>query len=119
VTSAKRSAASPDTPTLHEAESISNRRSVGLALPARRPTIAKIQADVKRAAADAGVRERLISLAANPSRIHPTNLPPSQSREQYAKVIRDGNIAGPIETLRVPRRYPARLPRCCPLSSSR
>ena len=65
VTSAKRSAASPDTPTLHEAGiNFESTQWFGFLAPAGTPAevIAKIQADTKRAAADASVKERLISL---------------------------------------------------------
>jgi len=97
VTSAKRSAASPDTPTLHEAGiNFESTQWFGFLAPAGTPAdaIAKIQADVKRAAADAGVRERLISLGGEPFANTPDEFASFIKAEnaKYAKVIRDGNI---------------------------
>ncbi|HWP87877.1 MAG TPA: tripartite tricarboxylate transporter substrate-binding protein, partial [Burkholderiales bacterium] len=97
VTSAKRSAASPDTPTLHEAGiNFESTQWFGFLAPAGTPAdaIAKIQADVKRAAADAGVRERLISLGGEPFANTPDEFAAFIKAEnaKYAKVIRDGNI---------------------------
>ena len=56
--------------------------------------ISKIQADVKRAAADAGVKERLISLGGDPFANTPDEFAAFIKAEnaKYGKVIKDGNI---------------------------
>ena len=97
VTSAKRSAASPETPTLHEAGiDFESTQWFGFLAPAGTPAdvIAKIQADVKRAAADAGVKDRLISLGGDPTSNTPDEFAAFIKAEnnKYGKVIRDGNI---------------------------
>ena len=97
VTAAKRSAAAPDTPRCMKAGiDFDSTQWFGFLAPAGTPqtSIAKIQADVKRAAADAGVKERLIALGGDPSRIRPTNsLHSSKPRTpSTAKVIKDANI---------------------------
>jgi tripartite-type tricarboxylate transporter receptor subunit TctC len=97
ITAAKRSAAAPDTPTLHEAGiDFESTQWFGLLAPAGTPAdvIAKIQADVKRAAGDAGVKDRLISLGGDPSSNTPEEFAAFIKAEnaKYGKVIRDGNI---------------------------
>ena len=110
VTSAKRSAASPDTPTLHEAGiNFESTQWFGFLAPAGTPAdaIAKIQADVKRAAADAGVRERLISLGGEPfreyarriCRLHQSRereVRESDSRRQHKSRLRRCEFRGEI-----------------------
>ena len=97
VTSAQRSAAAPDIPTLHEAGiDFESTQWFGFLAPAGTPAdvIAKIQADVKRAAADAGVKERLISLGGEPYSNTPDEFAAFIRAEntKYGKVIKDGNI---------------------------
>ena len=97
VTSAQRSAAAPEIPTLHEAGiDVESTQWFGFLAPAGTPAdaIARIQAGVKRAAADAGVKERLISLGGDPVSNTPDEFAAFIKAEnaKYGKVIKDGNI---------------------------
>ena len=97
VTSAQRSAAAPEIPTLHEAGiDFESTQWFGFLAPAGTPAdvIAKIQAGIKRAAADAGVKERLISLGGDPVSNTPDEFAAFIKAEntKYGKVIKDGNI---------------------------
>jgi tripartite-type tricarboxylate transporter receptor subunit TctC len=97
VTSAKRSAAAPDIATLHEAGiNFESTQWFGFLAPAGTPAdvIAKIQADVRRAAADAGIKDRLVGLGGDPTSNSPDEFAAFIKAEntKYAKVIRDGNI---------------------------
>ncbi len=97
VTSAQRSAAAPEIPTLHEAGiKFESTQWFGFLAPAGTPAdiIAKIQADVKRAAADAGVKERLVALGGDPVTNTPEEFAAFIKAEnaKYAKVIKDANI---------------------------
>ena len=97
VTSAQRSAAAPEIPTLHEAGiDFESTQWFGFLAPAGTPAdaIARIQAGVKRAAADAGVKERLISLGGDPVSNTPDEFAAFIKAEnaKYGKVIKDGNI---------------------------
>ncbi len=97
VTSAQRSAAAPDIPTLHEAGiKFESTQWFGFLAPAGTPAeiIAKIQADVRRAAADAGVKERLVALGGDPVSNTPEEFAAFIRAEnaKYAKVIKDANI---------------------------
>ena len=97
VTAAKRSAAAPEIATLHEAGiNFESTQWFGFLAPAGTPSevIAKIQADVKRAAADPGVRERLVALGGEPTGNTPEEFAAFIRAEntKYSKVIRDGGI---------------------------
>ena len=97
VTSAQRSAAAPEIPTLHEAGiDFESTQWFGFLAPAGTPAdvIAKIQAGIKRAAADAGVKERLISLGGDPVSNTPDEFAAFIKVEntKYGKVIKDSNI---------------------------
>ena len=97
VTSAQRSAAAPEIPTLHDAGiAFESTQWFGFLAPAGTPgeVIAKVQADIKRAAADSSVKERLLALGGDPV----TNTPDEfaafirAENAKYAKVIKDANI---------------------------
>jgi tripartite-type tricarboxylate transporter receptor subunit TctC len=97
VTAARRSAAAPDTPTLHEAGiDFESTQWFGFLVPAGTPAevIAKIQTDVKRAALDAGVKERLVSLGGDPAANTPDEFAAFIRAEnaKYGKVIKDAGI---------------------------
>jgi tripartite-type tricarboxylate transporter receptor subunit TctC len=97
VTSARRSAAAPDIATLHEAGiNFESTQWFGFLAPAGTPVevIAKLQADIKRAAADPGVRDRLESLGGEPTSNTPDEFAAFIKAEntKYGKVIRDGSI---------------------------
>lgn len=97
VTAAKRSAAAPDTMTLHEAGiDFESTQWFGLLAPAGTPAdvIAKIVADARRAAADTAVKERLVGLGGDPTSNTPDEFAAFIKAEnaKYGKVIRDGNI---------------------------
>jgi tripartite-type tricarboxylate transporter receptor subunit TctC len=97
VTAAKRSAAAPDIPTLHEGGiDFDSTQWFGFLAPAGTPqeVIVKVQADVKRVAADASVKERLIALGGDPSSNTPEEFAAFIKAEnaKYAKVIKDANI---------------------------
>lgn len=97
VTAAKRSAAAPETMTLHEAGiDFESTQWFGLLAPAgtSAEVIAKIQADTRRAAADAAVKERLVGLGGDPTSTTPEEFAAFIKAEnaKYGKVIRDGNI---------------------------
>ncbi len=97
VTSAQRSAAAPEIPTLREAGiAFESTQWFGFLAPAGTPpeVIAKVQADVKRAAADNSVKERLIALGGDPVTNTPEDFAAFIRAEnaKYAKVIKDANI---------------------------
>ena len=97
VTSARRSSAAPEIPTLHEAGiDFESTQWFGFLAPAGTPAdvIAKVQAGVKRVTADAGVKERLISLGGDPISSTPDEFAAFIRAEnaKYAKVIKDANI---------------------------
>ena len=97
VTSAQRSAAAPEIPTLREGGiAFESTQWFGFLAPAGTPAevIAKIQADVKRAAADNSVKERLIALGGDPVTSTPEDFAAFIRAEnaKYARVIKDANI---------------------------
>jgi tripartite-type tricarboxylate transporter receptor subunit TctC len=97
VTSAQRSAAAPEIPTLREAGiAFESTQWFGFLAPAGTPAdvIARVQADVKRAAADNLVKERLIALGGDPVTSTPEEFAAFIKAEnaKYAKVIKDANI---------------------------
>jgi len=97
VTSPKRSAAAPDLPTLHEAGiNFDSTQWFGFLAPAGTPAevIARVQADVKRAAADTGLKERLVALGGDPLSTTPEEFGAFMRAEnaKYAKVIKDAGI---------------------------
>lgn len=97
VTSAQRSAAAPDIPTLHEAGiPFESTQWFGFLAPAGTPAevIDRIQADVKRAAADAGVKEKLVVLGGDTTSSMPGEFAAFIRAEnaKYAKVIKDAGI---------------------------
>ena len=97
VTSPHRSAAAPDIPTLHEAGiDFDSTQWFGFLAPAGTPAevIAKVQAAVKRAAADAAVKERLVALGGDPTSSTPEEFAAFMKAEnaKYAKVIKDAGI---------------------------
>ena len=97
VTSPKRSAAAPDLPTLHEAGiNFDSTQWFGFLAPAGTPpeVIARVQADVKRAAADTGLKERLVALGGDPVSTTPEEFGAFMRAEnaKYAKVIKDAAI---------------------------
>ncbi len=97
VTSAQRSAAAPAIPTLHEAGiAFESTQWFGFLAPTGTPAdvIAKIQADVKRAAADNGVKDRLVALGGDPISSTPEEFATFIKAEntKYAKVIKDASI---------------------------
>jgi tripartite-type tricarboxylate transporter receptor subunit TctC len=97
VTSARRSAAAPAIPTLHEAGiRFEGTQWYGFLAPSGTPAevIARIQADVKRAADDAGIRERLVSLGGDPASSTPEEFAAFIKAEnaKYAKIIEAGGI---------------------------
>lgn len=97
VTSARRSAAAPDIPTLHEAGiDFESTQWFGFLGPAgiSDEVIARVQADVKRATADAAVKERLISLGGDPTSSTPAEFTAFIKAEnaKYARIIKEANI---------------------------
>ena len=97
VTSPRRSAAAPDLPTLHEAGiNFDSTQWFGFLAPAGTPAdvIARVQADVKRAAADPGLKERLVALGGDPVTTTPEEFAAFMKAEnaKYAKVIKDAAI---------------------------
>jgi len=97
VTSAQRSAAAPAIPTLYEAGiKFEGTQWYGLLAPSGTPAevIARIQADVKRAADDPGIRERLVSLGGDPASSTPEEFAAFIKAEnaKYAKIIEAGGI---------------------------
>ena len=97
VTSAQRSAAAPAIPTLYEAGiRFEGTQWYGLLAPSGTPAevIARIQADVKRAADDTGIRERLVSLGGDPASSTPEEFAAFIRAEnaKYAKIIEAGGI---------------------------
>jgi tripartite-type tricarboxylate transporter receptor subunit TctC len=97
VTSAKRSSAAPDIPTLHEAGiNFESTQWFGFLAPTgtSADVIAKIQSDVKRATADAGLKERLVVLGGDTTSSTPDEFAAFIKGENatYAKVIKDANI---------------------------
>lgn len=97
VTAASRAAAIPDVPTLNESGvKFESTQWFGFLAPAGTPAdvIAKIQADVKRAAADPGVRDRLAPLGGDPLANTPEEFGAFIRAEnaKYAKVIKDAGI---------------------------
>jgi tripartite-type tricarboxylate transporter receptor subunit TctC len=97
VTAASRAAAIPDVPTMNESGvKFESTQWFGFLAPAGTPAdvIAKIQADVKRAAADPGVRDRLAPLGGDPFANTPEEFGAFIRAEnaKYAKVIKDAGI---------------------------
>jgi tripartite-type tricarboxylate transporter receptor subunit TctC len=97
VTAAQRASTIPDVPTMNESGiKFESTQWFGFLAPAGTPpeVIAKIQADVKRAAADAGVRDRLSPLGGDPAANTPEEFAAFIRAEnaKYAKVIKDAGI---------------------------
>jgi tripartite-type tricarboxylate transporter receptor subunit TctC len=97
VTAANRAAAIPDVPTMNESGvKFESTQWFGFLAPAGTPAdvIAKIQADVKRAAADPAVRDRLAPLGGDPFANTPEEFAAFIRAEnaKYAKVIKDAGI---------------------------
>ena len=97
VLSAQRSAALPDVPTLYESGiKFDATQWYGILTTAGTPAevIAQVQAAIRRAAADAGVRERLIALGGEPTSSTPEEYAAliRSETEKFAKVIKDANI---------------------------
>ncbi len=97
VTSAQRSAAAPSIPTLYESGiRFEGTQWYGFLAPSGTPAevIARIQADVKRAADDAGIKERLVSLGGDPASSTPEEFAAFIRAEnaKYAKVIEAAGI---------------------------
>jgi tripartite-type tricarboxylate transporter receptor subunit TctC len=97
VTAAQRAGTIPDVPTMNESGiKFESTQWFGFLAPAGTPAdvIAKIQADVKRAAADAGVRDRLSPLGGDPLANTPEEFAAFIRAEnvKYAKVIKDAGI---------------------------
>ncbi|MGH8619972.1 MAG: Bug family tripartite tricarboxylate transporter substrate binding protein [Burkholderiales bacterium] len=97
VTAAQRAAAIPDVPTMNESGvKFESTQWFGFLAPAGTPAdvIAKIQADVKRAAADPGIRDRLAPLGGDPLANTPEEFGAFIRAEnaKYAKVIKDAGI---------------------------
>jgi tripartite-type tricarboxylate transporter receptor subunit TctC len=97
VTSAQRSAVLPDVPTLNESGiRFESTQWFGFLAPAGTPAdvVAKVQADVKRAASEQALRDRFGPLGGEPVASTPEEFAAfiRAENQKYAKVIRDAGI---------------------------
>ena len=97
VLSAQRSAALPDVPTLYESGiKFDATQWYGVLTTAGAPAevIAQVHAAIRRAAADAGVKERLSALGGEPTSSTPEEYAAliRSETEKFAKVIKDAHI---------------------------
>ena len=97
VTSTQRSAALPDLPTLYESGiRFDATQWYGILTTAGAPPeiVSRINSDLKRAAAEPSVKERLIALGGEPATSTPEEYAAliRSETEKFAKIVKDANI---------------------------
>lgn len=97
VTSAQRTAALPDVPTLHEGGiKFEATQWYGILAPAGTPpdVVKTINAALKRASSDTALRDRMLALGGDPANSSPEEYAALIRSEtvKFAKIVKDGNI---------------------------